>query len=235
MLAAELVKLPFHLSDGLRSWGGARSLRARLILLVIVTMSPLLVLGLVVQYTQYIGDKEVASERTLELAQSVALQVGRELEADVRALQVLAKTGRLRRGAFEEFRYLAESAVSDHLEGANIMVVDENGQQLMNTALPRGTPLPRRQTLDNTQAASASGEPRVSDVYFGNILRRPAVAIEVPVKDEQGHVFYTLTRDPRPDTFVDIIRRQETRKGVVIALFDREGTIIARWPDSNRF
>ena len=198
-------------------------------------MSPLLVLGLVVQYTQYIGDKEVASERTLELAQSVALQVGRELEADVRALQVLAKTGRLRRGAFEEFRYLAEAAVSDHLEGANIMVVDENGQQLMNTALPRGVTLPGRQTLDNTKAVFASGEPRVSDVYFGTVVKRPAVAIEVPVKDEQGHVFYTLTLDPRPDTFVDIIRRQETRKGVVIAVFDREGTIIARWPDSNKY
>jgi len=235
MMAFDVVKLPFNLSDGLRSVGGTWSLRARLVLLVIVTMSPLLLLGLVVQYTQYVGDKEVASERTLELAQSVALQVGRELEADIRALQVLAKTGRLRRGAFEEFRYLAESAVSDHLEGANIMVVDENGQQLMNTALPRGTALPMRQTLDNTRAVFASGEPRVSDVYFGNILRRPAVAIEVPVKDEQGHVFYTLTLDPRPDTFADIIRRQETRKGVVIALFDREGTIIARWPDSNRF
>src|SRR6185503_8073494 len=108
MIAAEVVKPPFHLSDGLQSLGGAWSLRARLILLVIVTMSPLLVLGLVVQYTQYVGDREVASERTLELAQSVALKVGRELKADIRALQVLAKTGRLRRGAFEEFRYLAE-------------------------------------------------------------------------------------------------------------------------------
>jgi signal transduction histidine kinase len=235
MIASEIVKLPFQLSDGLRSWSGTSSLRARLVLLVIVTMSPLLLLGLVVQYTQYVGDKEVANERTLELAQSVALQVGRELEADVRALQVLAKTGRLRRGAFEEFRYLAEAAVSDHLEGANIMVVDENGQQLMNTALPRGTALPKRQTLDNTKAVFATGEPRVSDVYFGNILRRPSVAIEVPVKDEQGHVFYTLTLDPRPDTFADIIRRQETRKGVVIALFDREGTMIAHWPDSNKY
>ena len=61
MMAFDVVKLPFNLTDGLRSVGGTWSLRARLVLLVIVTMSPLLLLGLVVQYTQYVGDKEVAS------------------------------------------------------------------------------------------------------------------------------------------------------------------------------
>src|SRR6185436_20061332 len=41
--------------------------------------------------------------------------------------------------------------------------------------------------------------------------------------------------DPRPDTFVDIIRRHDSRRGVVIAVVDREGTVVARWPDSNRY
>jgi signal transduction histidine kinase len=218
-----------------RPAAGSWSLRARLLLLVFVTITPLLALGLAVQYTEYEHDKEVASERTLELAQSVALQVGRELEADVRALQVLAKAGRLRRGAIEAFRELAESALSDRLEGANIMVVDEQGQQLLNTALPPGTPLPPRQSLDNTRRIFESGQPRVSDVYLSAIVKRPAVAIEVPVKDETGRVMYTLTLDPRPDTFVDIIRRQEPRRGVVIAVIDRTGTVIARWPDSNKY
>jgi signal transduction histidine kinase len=210
-------------------------LRARVRLLVLVTIAPLLALGLAVQYAEYENDKETASARTVELARSVALQVSRELEADVRALQVLAKAGRLRRGAIEAFRELAEAALSDRLEGANIMVVDENGQQLLNTALPPGTPLPPRQSLDNTRQVFASGEPRVSDVYFGAIVKRPAVAIEVPVKDETGRVMYTLALDPRPDTFVDIIRRQEARKGIVLAVIDREGTVIARWPDSNKY
>jgi signal transduction histidine kinase len=204
-------------------------------LLVLVTVAPLLALGLAVQYVEYENDRAVANERTLELARSVALQVSREVEADIRALQVLAKAGRLRRGAIEAFRELAESALSDRLEGANIMVVDERGQQLLNTALPPGTPLPPRQSLDNTREVFATGQPRVSDVYFGTIVKRPAVAIEVPVKDETGRVMYTLTLDPRPDTFADIIRRQGARKGVVIALMDREGTVIARWPDSNKY
>jgi len=226
------VKLPFHLSNGHH---GSWSLRARVRLLVLVTIAPLLALGLAVQYSEYEHDKETASARTVELARSVALQVSRELEADMRALQVLAKAGRLRRGAIEAFRDLAESALSDRLEGANIMVVDENGQQLLNTALPPGTPLPPRQSLENTRQIFTSGQPRVSDVYFGVIVKRPSVAIEVPVKDETGRVMYTLALDPRPDTFVDIIRRQEARKGVVLAVIDRDGTVIARWPDSNKY
>jgi signal transduction histidine kinase len=228
-----IVNSSFHLPNGSRS--GSWSLRARLRLLVLVILAPLLALGLAVQYVEYESDKAVASERTLELAHSVALQVSRELEADMRALQVLAKAGRLRRGAIEAFRELAESALSDRLEGANIMVVDENGQQLLNTALPPGTPLPPRQSLDNTRQVFTTGHPRVSDVYFGTIVKRASVAIEVPVKDETGRVMYSLTLDPRPDTFVDIIRRQEARKGVVIAVIDRDGTVIARWPDSNKY
>jgi len=223
----------FHLPNDRRS--GSWSLRARLRLLVLVTLAPLLALGLAVQYVEYENDKVIASERTLELARSVALQVSRELEADTRALLVLAKAGRLRRGAIEAFRELAEAALSDRLEGANIMVIDENGQQLLNTALPPGTPLPPRQALDNTRQVFATGQPRVSDVYFGNIVKRPSVAIEVPVKDETGRVMYALTLDPRPDTFLDIIRRQEARRGVVIALVDREGTVIARSPDSGLY
>jgi signal transduction histidine kinase/CheY-like chemotaxis protein len=55
------------------------------------------------------------------------------------------------------------------------------------------------------------------------------------VKDDAGRVIYSLALDPRPDTFVDILRRQEARKGVVLAIIDREGTVIARWPDSSKY
>ena len=137
------------------------SLRARLRLLVLVTIAPLLALGLAVQYVEYANDKAVASDRTLELARNIAQQVGRELEADIRALQVLAKTGRLRRGAIEAFRELAEAALSDRLAGANIIVVDERGRQLLDTALPPGTPLPVRPSLQNTRHVFATGQPRV--------------------------------------------------------------------------
>jgi len=227
------VKSIFHLPNGPRraSW----SLRARLRLLVLVTIAPLLALGLAVQYVEYANDKAVASDRTLELARNIAQQVGRELEADIRALQVLAKTGRLRRGAIEAFRELADAALSERLAGANIIVVDERGRQLLDTALPPGTPLPVRPSLENTRHVFATGQPRVSDVYLGTIVKRPAVAVEVPVKDETGHVMYSLALDPRPDTFVDIIRRHDSRRGVVIAVVDREGTVVARWPDSNRY
>ena len=226
------MKSLFHLPNEPR--GASWSLRARLRLLVLVTIAPLLALGLAVQYAEYANDKAVACDRTVELARNVAQQVGRELEADIRALQVLAKTGRLRRGAIEAFRELAEAALSDRLAGANIIVVDERGRQLLDTALPPGTPLPVRPSLENTRQVFATGQPRVSDVYLGTIVKRPAVAIEVPVKDETGRVIYSLALDPRPDTFVDIIRRQDSRRAVVIAVIDREGTMIAYWPDSNR-
>src|SRR5205814_4488186 len=97
-------------------------------------------------------------------------------------------------------------------------ILEENGQQLLNTALPRGTQLPVRQHLDNIREVFTKGQPRVSDVFFSAIVKRPEVAVEVPVKDEQGKVMFSLTLDPRSDTFVDILRRQVMRPGIVIAL-----------------
>jgi signal transduction histidine kinase len=229
------VKPPSPLPGGRRLAPGTWSLRSRLVLLVIVTMAPLLALGLVVQYTEYENDKKVASERTLELARGVALQVGRELEADLRALQVLAKAGRIRRGAIEQFRELADAALTDRLAGASILVLDPQGQPLLNTALPPGTPLPAGPGHDSTRQVFATGQPLVSNVFRASAARGPMVWIEAPVKDDAGRVLYSLALDPRPDTFVDILRRQGSRKGVIIALLDRDGTIIARWPESSRY
>ncbi len=40
-----------------------------------------------------------------------------------------------------------------------------DGQQLVNTALPPGTPLPARQNFDNTRQVFATGQPLVLNVF----------------------------------------------------------------------
>jgi signal transduction histidine kinase/CheY-like chemotaxis protein len=214
----------------LRRW----PLRARLALLVVVSILPLLALGVVVQYTRYLDDRGAAGQGALDAARAVAAIVGREFEADIRALEVLAQAPSLRAGDLDAFRASALAVENEFLPGSTILLVREDGQQVLNTSAPAGAPLPKRRYMENMREVLKTGRPRVSDVYFAQVLKRPVVSIEVPVRDADGHIGYTLTLNPAPQILSRILE-EEARPGYVVCLGDRGGVLISRTPDGDRF
>jgi hypothetical protein len=69
---------------------GRLSLRARLVLLVIASLVPLIAFNLVNQYLQYRDAIALTHRQTLEFARSLTAAVEQELQARTVALQVLA-------------------------------------------------------------------------------------------------------------------------------------------------
>ena len=104
-----------------------------------------------------------------------------------------------------------------------ILLLKEDGQQVMNTILPRGAPLPIRGNLESTRQVFATGRPAVSNLFQGAATPRPVVAIDVPVKDPNGAVIYVLSLNPNLETFAEIIRRQHLPASWVVAVIDRRG------------
>src|SRR5262249_28361598 len=133
------------------------------------------------------------------------------------------------------FRTVAEAVVARQFPGSNILVLREDGQQLMNTALPPGAPLPARRNTDTLRQVHARGRAVVSDVFIGIVVHRPVVSVEVPVKLEDGRVLYALSMNPGLDAFGDAIGRQRLRDGWVVAILDRQGAIVARRPNLEQF
>jgi two-component sensor histidine kinase len=150
-------------------------------------------------------------------------------------LQVLALSRSLAGGDLATFRAQAEAVVAQQAPGSNIILLREDGQQLLNTALPPGAPLPVRQDLENQRRVFATGRPSVSDVYFGIVLRRPIVAVEVPVRDADGRVVLVLTLNPTLDAFEPLVQRQLPGPGWIITILDRAGVVVARVPPSERY
>ncbi|WP_043366732.1 hypothetical protein [Belnapia sp. F-4-1] len=157
------------------------TLRARMALLVLAGVVPLSAYDLGVVYLGYARERERASSQALDLARAISGAVEAELRASTAALGVLALSRALRAGDLATFREQAEDVVASELPGATVLLRRGDGQQLMNTALPLGEALPR-QVWETPQHAPAAGGPSVSDVYFGPVLRRPVVAIKVPVR-----------------------------------------------------
>src|ERR1700750_2353147 len=90
---------------------GRLSLNARLILLALAAMLPLLIFSLAVQYFQYRADVDATGRETLALARNMAQSIDRELQTRIAIMQVLALSQRLRAGDLEAFRAQAQSVV----------------------------------------------------------------------------------------------------------------------------
>ncbi|MBB5693589.1 sensor histidine kinase [Muricoccus pecuniae] len=192
-------------------------------------------LNLALVYIGYRNGRQQAGQEALNVARGLALALEGELRGRTLALEVLAASRALASDDLDTFRSQAENLVARQAPGANILLLQEDGQQLMNTAAPRGAPLPSRAYMVNHQRVLATGQSSTSDVYFGVVVRRPVVAIDVLVPRKEGAPPLVLTLNPPLDAFDALIRRQQPDAGWIVAIFDRTGLRVARAPDPDRF
>jgi signal transduction histidine kinase len=218
-------------------WGvfAGLSLRARVVLLAVAGIVPMLAFSLGSQYLQYREAVANAGHQALELARSLSVVVDQELHARIVALQVLSASRAVQDNDLVTFRARAETLVAQQFPGSNVILLRHDGQQLMNTILPPGAPLPFRPNLETTRRVFATGEPAVSNLYQGAVGPRPVVAIDVPVKRDDGTVIYVLSINPRLEDFAEVIRKQKLPAGRVVSLSDQRGVLVARTPNPDRF
>src|SRR5271156_1343742 len=105
--------------------GGSRgmSLRARLVLLVLASLVPLIAFTIARRYFDYREAVERTGERSLMLAHSMALAVDEELHVRVAALTAIARSPALQTGDAARFRRRAEVTVEEEFPGGNLMIL----------------------------------------------------------------------------------------------------------------
>jgi Cache domain len=195
---------------------------------------PLTVFAVVLVYYNYEGNRRTAYERILQIARGVATNIDAEFRAAIASLEVLALSEALERGDLAAFRKQAEHFVALHFPQSNVVVSDARGQQLLNTAVPAGTLLPTYVRMEALRRVFEDRGPQISDLLFGPVLNRKIVVLDVPVRHD-GKVVYDLAASLPLSTFTNIIMRQRPEPDWTIAVFDREGTVIARSRDNEQF
>ena len=211
------------------------SLRARLMMLVIASVVPLVAFTLTRGYLDYQKAVADAGRKTLELAHSLALSVEKQQQARIAVLEVLAMSSALHRGDLDVFRARADAVVAKEFPGSNIVLLRQDGTQVLNTLVPPGEPLPQRPNVEATRQVFATGSPAISNVYLGVAAHRYVVSIEVPVRGPEGSIVYSLSIVPQAEAFADAMRRQDLPSGWPVAIFDRQGVTVARNLNPERF
>jgi hypothetical protein len=174
-----------------------------LVMLGCAIIVPLLLFGVYAGVS--IGDAqfdEVRKELRNE-ARTLSAEVDREIIGEIGRLEALAASPSLRQGDFASFQHQAEASLALRQSG-NIVLVDRDMHELVNTWVPFGTPLEQAAVPQPTQRALATGKPQVTGLFMGSVVRQFMFGIIVPVEID-GQSRYALVRSPDPHTLEHLV------------------------------
>ena len=201
-------------------------LRRRLLLLVAAGVLPLAAMAgislLVLTQQQRLQVEHTGLEVTRALATAVDAELGRSIAV----LKGLAIGPALDTGDLARYHQSMRRVLETRPDWISITLADPTGQQLANTRLQFGDPLPMVLDLPTHQETVRTKRPLV-----GALLPSPASVIALPVRVpvlRDGAVRYVLTAAVKPDAFVEVLQRQRLPPDWVVSVFDGKAQRVAR-------
>jgi PAS domain S-box-containing protein len=211
----------------------SRPLWHLLVMLGCSIVAPLLLFGAYAGFR--IADAELDDARqdlTIE-ARTLSASVDEGIVGEIERLQALAASPSLRQGDFAEFQRQAEASLRLRQSG-NIVLIDRNMKQRVNTAVPFGKPLPNAAIPGAAQRAIETGKPQVTGLFMAPIIKQLLIGISVPVEID-GERRYVLGRSPDQSALARVVAANKLPPGWQAAVTDTTHHIIARSDQPNAF
>jgi signal transduction histidine kinase len=209
-----------------------QEIHVRIAVLVVVCLIPAWLFGVFTALSTYYRDRE-AMEATLQTAarlQTALLE--RKLTSVETALHALSMSPSLDRGDFTAFH--AEAlAVSRYASALNIVLLDPEGAQVVNTLKAPGTPLPVRPppffaTIKNRTT------PFLSDLFVGPVFNKPLIALTVPAMRD-GRIAFFVGMSLDIEQLGALLAEARFPSPWVAAIVDQGGTVAARTQAAEKF
>jgi hypothetical protein len=143
-------------------------------------------------------------------------------------LQALAASPSLRQGDFAEFQRQAEASLAFQQRG-NIVLIDRNMQQLVNTFVPFGKPLPKAAVPRTPEMTFATGKPQVTVLFMAPVVDQFMFGITVPVEID-GESRYVLGRSQDQHSLARLVAANELPPGWLAVIADAAHHIWLPWP-----
>lgn len=203
-----------------------RSMRGYLVIMVVAILLPVGFFAAIL-FSRYYDAELRRIEQNLENdARQLAQAVDRDLQSQIVTLETLATAGSVTKSDYASL-YISAMKIHD-LAGVDVLLRDRSGQQLLNTRLPWGAPLPRDVAEGDDQVV-ATKKPYISDVIVGTVARRPIYFLTVPIlADNEVKYFLHLSIDLQ--RLVDILD-ETIDPGQVAGVLDRNDMVMARTED----
>lgn len=201
--------------------------RAYLAVMALAVLVPIVLFSTIALSMLLQAERDAALRSLQETSRATTLAVERELGLAEARARFLASSESLARGDLRAFHQRASAVNRDGKSWT--VLFDEDGQQLLNTLAPYGTPLPRRGHPEFGQEVLRTGRTRVSDLATGNVVGARVLTLDVPVILDDGRR-YVLGQAFLPRELNAALRVGEVPAHYIIGIFDRKGISIARTP-----
>jgi two-component sensor histidine kinase len=209
-----------------------RPLRTQLMILTLASALPITAFCGLLLWQLEARERAQYEERLQQTAYNLAGDIDRQLDAMLAMLKTLTTSTALKRGEFAEFHAQSRQAIAGY--NYAIILADPTGQQLLNTRVAYGAPLPRIADMETLPKVLASGHHQVSNLFLGNVSLVPQLNIHTPVMRD-GVVVYDLVLAFSPDLIRDILVQQFLPPGWIAGVTDGNLKIIARSKDHDRY
>ena len=209
------------------------SVRGSLLSVVLACTLPAVAVVVGLLYVSFDTKRTLLESHTSSLAREAMARLERDLAIIEAALRLLATSSALQDGDMRRFQRQAEDALPSGIV-LNYVLTDRSGQQLVNTLVSSGRPLPSQGTPPALQEVFEQRATVLTDLFRGPVTGKPTIAMGVPVV-KAGEVVYSLNVGMQPQRIDVTLRSLDLPPGWLVAVIDRSGTIVGRSRDSEQF
>jgi two-component sensor histidine kinase len=205
-----------------RAW----SLLTLLLVYGVLAILPMIAAGGYLIFRVAQAERAQLEERVHQIAEAVAGDVERELQRRITVLETLATSPRISQTDFAGFHAQARAAVAK--DELLVLLHDATTrQQLVNTFVDYGTPLPTTGDPETFDRVLAAKRVEISDVFTSLVSKAPVIDIAMPLT-RSGKVRYLLKLALAPEHFRQILAGQRLDPQWTLTIIDRRGAIVAR-------
>jgi PAS domain S-box-containing protein len=206
------------------------TLRRRLLWLVLAVLLPTAALFVWIVAATYHRETESAHLRLRETTRALSLVIDREIDKRAGMARALAAAPALAQGDLRAFHEQGRAATRG--TDSWVVLVDED-DQVLNTSLPFGAPLPRRNWSPDRPLATGD-RVEVSNLRIGPVTKKPVLGVFVP-EGLRHPARYNVGVVFTPAPLQDILREQRFPEGWVASVLDREHRVVARSHNAERW
>ena len=193
----------------------------------LLTLFPALVALILVSYFEYRVHREAAQNESMQMVRALSHAVDKEFANSVVSLQALSMTSELREKDFAGVYALLKNFDEKSDFADYLVLTDASGQQIVNSHVPFGLPLPKTNNLARIHHAVETAQPAVSNLLIGTSSGRPVVVIDVPVVVNHA-VRYVLSSVVSTQSLQKLLTSQQFPAYWIAAIADPSGVIAAR-------
>ena len=156
------------------------SLAAHRVAFGLALIVPELLLSGLLLWSNVQQEQERLAHRVGSFAQKVTDDFDREIATAISTLEVLSLSPALTGHDLGSFRVHARQI--GRVQSMNIILQDQTGQQIMNTLVPAGMPLPPSALPEASRRAMVAGGIHVSDLFLGVVKKQATFVVSVPIR-----------------------------------------------------